>query len=142
MELPESLPARLYLLAYDRRRQRLTARPQLGFLLRAAAMADLELGGHVGLLPSAVVTIRDPRQVNRLRNIASRTLHGGLPAARVDPRDVALVALAAAGELPTVLSRAQRREHRQRITRLTERSGSAAPALRKVVQLVKASTAG
>jgi hypothetical protein len=30
----------------------------------------------------------------------------------------------------------------RRITKLTERSGSAAPALRKVVQLVKASAAG
>jgi Golgi phosphoprotein 3 (GPP34) len=47
MELPESLPARLYLLAYDRRRQRLTARTQLGYVLRAAALADLELRGNL-----------------------------------------------------------------------------------------------
>jgi hypothetical protein len=41
-----------------------------------------------------------------------------------------------------VLSRRQRRTQRRRITRLTERSGSAAPALHKVVQLVKGSAAG
>jgi hypothetical protein len=82
MELPESLPARVYLLAYDRRRQRLTARPQLGFLLRAAAMADLELGGRVGLFPSAVVTIRDPRQVNRLRINPDADSASPLPPAR------------------------------------------------------------
>lgn len=209
MELPESLPARLYLLAYDKRRQRLTARIQLGYVLRAAALADLELRGDLadedgkvrvvadrrvedpvldavlqeiagsrprtwghwvragqratkravrdqldagrwirveprrvlGLFPAATVTLRDPRALSRLTLTAARTLHGGRPAERLDRRDAALVALAAAGELP-LLSRRQRREQRRRITRLTERSGSAAPALHKVVQLVKGSAAG
>lgn len=209
MELPESLPARLYLLAYDKRRQRLTARTQLGYVLRAAALADLELRGDLadedgkvrvvadrrvddpvldavlqeiagsrprtwghwvragqratkravrdqldagrwirveprrvlGLFPAATVTLRDPRALSRLTLTAARTLHGGRPAERLDRRDATLVALAAAGELP-VLSRRQRREQRRRITRLTERSGSAAPALHKVVQLVKGSAAG
>ena len=209
MELPESLPARLYLLAYDKRRQRLTARTQLGYVLRAAALADLELRGDLadedgkvrvvadrrvedpvldavlqeiagsrprtwghwvragqratkravrdqldagrwirveprrvlGLFPAATVTLRDPRALSRLTLNAARTLHGGRPAERLDRRDAALVALAAAGELP-LLSRRQRREQRRRITRLTERSGSAAPALHTVVQLVKGSAAG
>ena len=44
---PESLPAQLYLLAYDPRRERLTARTQLGYLMRAAALTDLRLGGHI-----------------------------------------------------------------------------------------------
>jgi Golgi phosphoprotein 3 (GPP34) len=209
MELPESLPARLYLLAYDKRRRRLTARTQLGYALRAAALADLELRGNLadeggkvrvaddrpvgdpvldavlqeiagsrprgwghwvragqraikravqdqldagrwirvaprrvlGLFPAATITLRDPRALSRLTLIAARTLHGGRPAERVDRRDAALVALAAAGELP-VLPRRQRRAQRHRITRLTERSGSAAPALHKVVQLVKGSAGG
>jgi hypothetical protein len=209
MELPESLPARLYLLAYDKRRRRLTARTQLGYALRAAALADLELRGNLadeggkvrvaddrpvgdpvldavlqeiagsrprgwghwvragrraikravqdqldagrwirvaprrvlGLVPAATITLRDPRALSRLTLIAARTLHGGRPAERVDRRDAALVALAAAGELP-VLPRRQRRAQRHRITRLTERSGSAAPALHKVVQLVKGSAGG
>ena len=209
MELPESLPARLYLLAYDKRRQRLTARTQLGYVLRAAALADLELRGDLadedgkvrvvadrrvddpvldavlqeiagsrprtwghwvragqratkravrdqldagrwirveprrvlGLFPAATVTLRDPRALSRLTLTAARTLHGGRPAERLDRRDATLVALAAAGELP-LLSRRQRREQRRRIIRLTERSGSAAPALHKVVQLVKGSAAG
>jgi hypothetical protein len=209
VELPESLPARLYLLAYDKRRQRLTARTQLGYVLRAAALADLELGGSLtdedgkvrvaadrpvgdpvldavlreiagsrprtwghwvragqrvikgavrdqleagrwirveprrvlGLFPSAAITLRDPRALSRLTASVARTLHGGQPAERVDRRAAALVALAAAGELP-VLPRRQRRRHRRRLTRLTERGGSAAPALHRVVQLVKGSAAG
>jgi hypothetical protein len=44
VELPEPRPPRLYLLAYDKRRQRLAARTQLGYVLRAAALADLERG--------------------------------------------------------------------------------------------------
>jgi len=47
MTLPESLPARLYLLAYDTERNRVTARTQLGLVLRAAALADLYLAGRV-----------------------------------------------------------------------------------------------
>lgn len=43
MDLPRSLPARLYLLAYDPKKDRLTARFQLGAVLRAAALADLYL---------------------------------------------------------------------------------------------------
>src|SRR5258708_36076324 len=47
MTLPESLPARLYLLAYDTEKNRITAQSQLGLVLRAAALADLYLAGRV-----------------------------------------------------------------------------------------------
>jgi hypothetical protein len=47
MTLPESLPARLYLLAYDTEKNRVTAQSQLGLVLRAAALADLYLAGRV-----------------------------------------------------------------------------------------------
>ncbi len=43
VKLPESLPARLYLLAYDTEKNRMTAGSQLGLVLRAAALADLYL---------------------------------------------------------------------------------------------------
>jgi hypothetical protein len=43
MNLPRSLPARLYLLAYDVEKERVTARTELGLVLRAAALADLYL---------------------------------------------------------------------------------------------------
>ena len=47
MNLPESLPARMYLLAYDTGKNRLTARSQLGLVPRAAALTELYLAGQV-----------------------------------------------------------------------------------------------
>ena len=44
---PDALPARLFLLAYDPERGRLTARSKLGKLLRAAALVDLQLTGNL-----------------------------------------------------------------------------------------------
>jgi hypothetical protein len=43
----ESLPAELFLLAYDTRKARLTRRSQLGYVLRAAALTELWLSGHL-----------------------------------------------------------------------------------------------
>ncbi|MFC4531834.1 GOLPH3/VPS74 family protein [Sphaerisporangium dianthi] len=47
MNLPGSLPQRLYLLAYDIERGRLTARGKLGHLMRAGILAELLLRGHL-----------------------------------------------------------------------------------------------
>ncbi|MEU4292276.1 GPP34 family phosphoprotein [Kribbella sp. NPDC026596] len=44
---PDALPARLFLLAYDPQRGRLTARSNLGKVLRAAALTDLQLTGNL-----------------------------------------------------------------------------------------------
>ncbi len=41
MSIPESLAGQVLLLAFDPDKQRLTARPWLGYLLRAAVLADL-----------------------------------------------------------------------------------------------------
>jgi hypothetical protein len=43
----DSLPAQLFLLAVEPRRQRLTDRGEIGYLLRAAALVDLQLGHHL-----------------------------------------------------------------------------------------------
>jgi Golgi phosphoprotein 3 (GPP34) len=42
-----TLPQRLYLLAYDSRRQRITHRFELRYALRAAVLLDLGLRGHI-----------------------------------------------------------------------------------------------
>jgi hypothetical protein len=47
VKVPESLPARVFLLAYDMDRGRLTARGRLGPLLRAAALTELYLDGRL-----------------------------------------------------------------------------------------------
>ncbi len=117
--------------------------------LRRAVREQLEEGGWIqveqrrvlGIFPASRIAVRDTRVLRRLAAIVGRTLGAGLPAARVDPADAALVALAAAGELSTAVSRRQRREHRQRIASLGERAGPAVPALRKVLQQLRASAA-
>lgn len=47
MKPSESLPAQLFLLAFDLRKERLTGRSELGYLLRAAALAELLMHGHL-----------------------------------------------------------------------------------------------
>jgi len=203
---PESLPAQLYLLAYDPRKERLTARTQLGYLMRAAALTELRLGGHIadegrrvrvanpggvadpvlagvlrevadsrprswtswvrrgdrrtrravrdqlatggwirveprrvlGIFPTTRITIRDPLVIARLTDRLGAALRGSDP----EPRAAALVALAAAGELRTVLPRAKAREYKRRIADLSERTGPAVPALRRVIQQLRTSAAG
>jgi len=198
VEIPDTLPARLYLLAYDARRGRLTARSKLAYLIRAAALVDLQLRGHLadekgrpraataaspvldpvlesvlaeitvgksrrwqrwvasnsrqtlravrdqlvtekwirietrrllGLIPLTTVTVRDPRVLTRLVTLIRVALSPARPSSQVQPRDAALVALAAAAELPTALTRQQRREHRTRIAELADRTGPAVRAL-------------
>lgn len=203
---PESLPAQLYLLAYDQRKERMTARTQLGYLMRAAALTDLRLSGHLadegrkvrvanpggvadqvlgavlrevadsrprswaawvrrgerrtrlavreqlatggwigvephrvlGIFPTTRITVRDPLVIPRLSDRLAAALRG--PDA--DPRAAALVALAAAGELRTVLPRAKAREYKRRIAELAERTGPAVPALRRVIREIRSSAAG
>jgi hypothetical protein len=47
LQVPDSLPARLFLLAYDPERERLGARSKVGKVVRAAALVDLQLSGNL-----------------------------------------------------------------------------------------------
>ncbi|GAA0340653.1 GPP34 family phosphoprotein [Actinoallomurus spadix] len=181
MNLPRSLPDRLYLLAYDLDKERMTARTQLGLVLRAAALADLYLDGRLTddggkvkvaaarptgdptldavlrriadsrprswrrwvrtderrivrevrdrlekegwitverrrILPDRV-RLRERPQVKRYATEVKAALR---PAAQPDRRTAAALVLAARGELPTVLSRRERREHRGRLEELAD----------------------
>ncbi|GIH62443.1 GOLPH3/VPS74 family protein [Microbispora siamensis] len=208
MDVPGSLTARLYLLAYDPRKERVVTNHRFPYLLRAAALTDLLLAGRIaddggkvrvvsedpladpvldGLLHQIArsgprpwrhwiskdgratvravrdeletgrwvrvelrrpflifnrshVRVRDTRVVKRLATQVAAALTG--PVARVGDREAALVGLAAAGELGTILPRARRRAHKQRIALLAERGGPAAPALRKVIQQARAASGG
>lgn len=204
VNVPDSLPARVFLLAYDTRRQRMTACNRLGFALRAAALTELYLDGRLtgdrrpesdtpgedpyGLLaqisasrprswqywvgknhramlctvreelardgwikvrrgrklliiPHQHVTVRDTRVVKDLGRRASSALRGQ-PVAHVNSYDAAVVALAAAARIHTVLSRADRRAHKRRISELSARTGPAVPALRRAIQTAEAVAAG
>jgi hypothetical protein len=206
VDVPETLPARMYLLAYDLRKQKMTMRgSRLGYVLRAAALTELYLDGRLGeerrrpvpgtpgddpygvlaqiaesrprswqhwvrkdakgilgtvrdelerdgyirvrprrvlgLFPGRAVTVKDPRVVKSLWGGASSALRGR-PVAHVNSYDAAAVALAAAGELTSVLPRPDRRRHKRRIAELTARTGPAATAVRKLIRQQKAAAAG
>jgi hypothetical protein len=204
MTLPESLPARLYLLAYDTEKNRMTAHSRLGLVLRAAALADLYLAGRVAdengkaratgdrrptgdaLLDEvlqqlaehrprswqrwiargergAVRTVRTQLEAGRWIRVEHRTI---LPdrvelgdrcavrryadelraelrrhASRTEPRTAAVLALAARGEITTLISRRERREHRQHLDELAVYTGPIADALRKAWRSKQASVA-
>ena len=203
MTIPESLPARMYLLAYDTDKNRLTVRTQLGLVLRAAALTDLYLSERVAdddgrpraargrpsgdpllddlvqeiadrrpkawhrwigrrergtvravrdqleaertitvdrraLLPDKV-ELRDRRAVKQYADSVRAALRQ--PAARVEPRTAAVLALAARGEVKTVISRRERREQRERLDELAVYTGPVADALRKALRNKRAVTA-
>ncbi|MFD4546672.1 GPP34 family phosphoprotein [Streptomyces sp. NPDC058466] len=91
----------------------------------------------LGLFPSVEYVLERVSAVEALRTEARQVLEGPLPVAEVSDRDAALVALAAAAELRTLVSAKDRKLHRARLEALTERSGAATPALKKVIQEVR-----
>ncbi|MFF4761452.1 GPP34 family phosphoprotein [Streptomyces sp. NPDC001292] len=202
-----SLPARLYLLAWDTKRLEITGTAHLHHLVRAGALTELAQRGLLvdddgiaapagldagtgdpvldgllelvresrprrwktwvtlharttldalreqlaaegllraerrrvlGVLPSVDYALERVAVVDALREEARRVLEGPLPAVEVSEREAAVVALAAAAELGTLAPAKDRRRHKGRIEELTERSGAAAPALRRVVREVSA----
>jgi hypothetical protein len=202
MDVPRSLPARVYLAAYDAQRHKLTRTSRLNHLVRTAALEQLTISGHLrdedgkvaapghgttgdpvldgvlalvraserrrpwkhwvqkqgrstrgalrdqlarervirverrrllGLVPRDVVTVRDTRAVKTLQRTAAQALSGMTPTPQLAPRDVALAAIAALGELDTVCRGSVRRENRHRIKELVALSGPAVPALKKVL---------
>ena len=202
--MTESLPARIYLSAYDPTRNRLTGRGELGVLMRAAVLTELLHAGRLrdvngrpevqgpasdprlaeieassrprtwahwvgrgekamwrevqdglvaarlirleprrvlGIFRTTRVVVLDPMVVPRLHEVMSRTLRDPGPAERVDPRDAALVALAAAGGLRTAFDRRTAREHKARIAELSTVAGPAVAAVRKVIQARQAAAA-
>jgi predicted nucleic acid-binding protein len=79
------------------------------------------------------VTVRDASAVTSLQATAAGLLHGIEPAARIAPADAALVALAAAGGIRSVVSRSDAHARRDRIEELTARLDAVAPGLGKAV---------
>ena len=197
-----SLPARLYLLAWDTRSTEVTGATRLPHLVRAGALTELARRGLLvdddgiatpadmdsltgdavldgllelvresrphrwrtwvtlharvtldavreqltaegylrarrkrvlGVFPSVQHVLARADVVEALHEEARQVLEGPAPVAEVSDRDAAVVALAAAAELPTLVPGNDRKRHHARVAELTERSGAAAPALRKVV---------
>ena len=77
MELPQTLHAQLYLLAYDRKRHSWDTRWLFGFALRAAMLTDLYLTGYVEdkegkAYPAGVARHDDPVLHEALKGVAGR----------------------------------------------------------------------
>ncbi len=203
MTLPESLPARLYLLAYDTEKNRMTAQSRLGLVLRAAALTDLYLAGRVTDENGKARASGDQRPVGDplldellqqlaghrprswqgwighgkpvIRTVRTQLEDGGhirvehrrilpdqvelgdryavqqyadelraelaRPASRPAPRTAAVLALAGRGEITTLISRGERREHRRHLDELAASTGPIADALRKALRARRAAEA-
>jgi hypothetical protein len=212
MDVPRTLPARVYLATYDAQRHKLTRTSRLHHLVRTAALEELLLAGFLrdedgkvviapgrertgdpvlddvldlvresqrrhdwkhwvrkhatrtrnaqrdqlaaqrvvrveprrilGVIPNDRVTVRDTRPVKELQRAAAQALTGRTPTTQLDPRDVALAAITALGEVDTVCRGGARRENRERIKELVALSGPAVPALKKVLSDEAAAVAG
>lgn len=204
MDLPGSLPARLYLLAFDTQKNRLTVRGRLGLVVRAAALADLHLAGRLAddhgrprAVPGVAAPEPDPvldavyrriaderprswqrwaradehrtlravrdqleearwirvdrrtllpdrvrlREAYRVRPYATTVRAALRPGSDPDPRDAVALALAATGELTTVITSRERRQHRRRLEELADGAWPAVRALKKALQAKRAATA-
>nr|WSZ13247.1 GPP34 family phosphoprotein [Streptomyces canus] len=93
----------------------------------------------LGLFPTVEYDLARPAAVEALQEEALGILRGRVPAVDISDRDAAVVALAAAAGLRTLLSRKE--SHDTRVEELIERSGQAAPALRKVVHELRGAVA-
>ncbi|ONI72447.1 hypothetical protein BWI15_15335 [Kribbella sp. ALI-6-A] len=95
-----------------------------------------------GILPAERITLRQPLVRRQLLQAATDTLRPARLVTRVDLRDAALVVLAATGELKPVLSKEQRKQHKERLAQLAVRIGPVVPALRKAIQAQNAAHSG
>jgi hypothetical protein len=87
----------------------------------------------LGVFPSVEHVLARGAVVEALQAQARQLLEGPMPLAEVSDRDAAVIALAAAAELHTVLPDEDHNRHNARVEALTERSGATTPALRKIV---------
>jgi Golgi phosphoprotein 3 GPP34 len=92
----------------------------------------------LGLVSKTHVTATDPAVVKSLQARAVEVLHSSTPATEIGADDAALVALAAAGTVPSVVTRKESKgEYKDRIEELTDRVGEVAPGLDKVLRGIR-----
>ncbi len=101
--------------------------------LAEAGFLSLDAHRLGGLVPVTTVHLRSTEVAGILRSQAVLALRGEEPADAVSDRDAALVTLAAAGGLRTVVSEAETNAYRQRLAALAGRGGPAFEALRRIL---------
>ncbi|MDG4862589.1 GPP34 family phosphoprotein [Streptomyces sp. T-3] len=87
----------------------------------------------LGVFPYRRIELDRTQFVEGLRADALDVLGDIGPVAQIAERDAALIALAAAGDLITLLPAAERMRHKKRIEALAERGAASAPALGAVL---------
>jgi len=106
--------------------------------LDAAGTIELRTSRVLGVFPHRRPVVRDVATAAALHDRVASALRTGSP---VPPDIAALTSLAAAAELGTVFSRAERRRHRARLAQLEDAAAAAVPALRKVLRELRAARA-
>ncbi|KKD09877.1 GOLPH3/VPS74 family protein [Streptomyces sp. WM6386] len=87
----------------------------------------------LGLFPTVEYALERVAFVDVLREEARQVLEGPVRPADVSERDAAVVVLAAAAGVSALVARKERGQHQERLADLGERSGTAAPGLRKIM---------
>ncbi|MCX5359398.1 GPP34 family phosphoprotein [Streptomyces sp. NBC_00124] len=87
----------------------------------------------LGLFPTVEYALERVAAVDALREEARQVLEGPVRPADVSDRDAALVVLAAAAGVSALVARKERGQYNERLADLRERSGTAAPGLRKIM---------
>lgn len=95
----------------------------------------------LGLFPAREYTLERADAVAGMRDEVVGVLLGGQPVAEVSEREAALVALAAAGELRTVVTATDAKVRKDRIIELGERCQGVGSALEKVIAQVRTALA-
>ncbi|MGW3965227.1 GOLPH3/VPS74 family protein [Amycolatopsis sp. NPDC005003] len=103
--------------------------------LDAAGVIAVRTSRVLGLFPRRRPEVREPATAAALRDEVRAAVRSDAP---VSADVAALTSLAAAVELAAVLSRGERRRHRDRLARLEEQAGAAVPALHKVTRELRA----
>ncbi|MEU5893064.1 GPP34 family phosphoprotein [Streptomyces sp. NPDC047461] len=87
----------------------------------------------LGLFPTVEYALERVAVVDALREEAREVLEGPVRPADVSERDAAVVVLAAAAGVSALVARKERGQYKERLADLGERSGMAAPGLRKIM---------
>jgi hypothetical protein len=99
--------------------------------LAAGEFVEVSRSKTLGLIPRTRVRVVDPAALEGLRRHVLDLIAADVDPAHLDPAEVALVALLAAGE---VLSARERRVNRRRLAEFADEAGPVPTALRKVIR--------
>lgn len=102
--------------------------------LERARLIKVEHYRILGVFRADRITLRHPLVWRQLLRNATDALRPARLVTRVDLRDAAVVTLAATGDLRTVLTKDQRKRHKDRLAQLAVRVGPVVPALKKALQ--------